>query len=63
MDQRELEYISDAMKAELLGAEAAADLIETENVTVKNVVENILYLGMPDTVEKILKGDERCRAD
>ena len=60
---KELEYISDAMKAELLGAEAAADLIETDNVTVKNVVENILYLGMPDTVEKILKGEERCRAD
>lgn len=62
-EERELEYISDAMKAELLGAEAAADLIDTENIPVKNIVENILYLGMPDTVEKILKGEEKCRAD
>ncbi len=62
-EDRELDYISDAMKAELLGAEAAADLIDTENIPVKNIVENILYLGMPDTVEKILKGDEKCRAD
>ena len=62
-EDRELGYISDAMKAELLGAEAAADLIDTQNIPVKNIVENILYLGMPDTVEKILKGDEKCKAD
>ena len=59
----EPEYISDALKVELCGAESAADLIETDKIPVKNIVENILYLGMPDTVEKILAKkckDESC---
>lgn len=56
----ELTLIAEALKAELLGAEGAADLIETDKEPVKNVVENILYLGMPDTAEKILKGECGC---
>ena len=59
-DGDELGLISDALKAELLGAEAAMDLVETDKEPVKNIVENILYLGMPDTVEKILKGENKC---
>ena len=50
----ELTLISDALKAELCGAEAALDLVETDKESVKNIIENILYLGMPDTVEKII---------
>lgn len=55
-DERELGEIKLALKAELLSAEAAADLIDTEKLSVKNVIENILYLGMPDTVERIVDG-------
>jgi hypothetical protein len=56
----ELTLIAEALKAELLGAEGAADLIETDKEPVKNVIENILYLGMPETAEKILKGECGC---
>lgn len=56
----ELMLISDALKAELLGAEEAVDLIDTDNVSVKNIVENILFLGMPDTADKILGKDCGC---
>ena len=55
----ELSLISDALKAELCGAEAALDLVDTDKESVKNIIENILYLGMPDTVEKVICGGER----
>ena len=58
----ELTMISDALKAELCGAEAALDLMETDKESVKNIIENILYLGMPGTVEKIICGDG-CKAN
>ena len=58
----ELTLISDALKAELCGAEAAIDLMDTDKESVKNIIENILYLGMPDTVEKIICGDG-CKSD
>ena len=58
----ELTLISDALKAELCGAEAALDLMDTDKESVKNIIENILYLGMPDTVEKIIC-DEGCKSE
>ena len=59
--ENELESISNAIKVELLAAEAAADLMETDKQPIKNIIENILYLGMPQTVEKIIAewGDEK----
>ncbi len=57
----ELTMISDALKAELCGAEAALDLVDTDKESVKNIIENILYLGMPDTVEKVICEGERER--
>jgi len=58
----ELVGISDAMKAELLSAEAAMDLLETDKTPVKNIIENILYLGMPEAVERIISGDKnKCK--
>ena len=50
----ELASISDALKLELCGAEAAMDLLETDKIPVKNIIENILYLGMPQTVDRIV---------
>ena len=58
----ELNLISDALKAELCGAEATLDLVDTDKESVKNIIENILYLGMPDTVEKIIC-EEGCKSD
>jgi hypothetical protein len=52
-DQNELESIANAIKMELLEAEAAMDLLETEKEPVRNIIENILYLGMPETVRRI----------
>ena len=50
----ELSLIADGLKAELVGAEAAMDLLETDKTAVKNIIENILYLGLPETVERII---------
>ena len=60
----ELGRISDALKLELCGAEAAMDILDTDKQPIKNIVENIFYLGMPETVKKII--DTACeggRAD
>ena len=52
-DADELESIAAAVKVELLAAEAAMDLLETDKEPVRNIIENILYLGMPETVQRI----------
>ncbi len=54
--EEELLLISDALKAELVGVEAAMDLVQTDNIAVRSIIENTLYLGLPDTVEKIICG-------
>lgn len=59
----ELESISDALKVELLAAEAAMDLLETDKTPVRNIIENTLYLGMPETVRKIISPDEKEKCD
>ncbi len=53
----QLGLIKDALKVELCEAEAAMDLLDTDKVSVKNIIENILYLGLPDTADKIV---DRC---
>ncbi len=55
----ELESIANAMKLELCAAEAAMDLLETDKASVRNIIENTLYLGMPDTVRKIISPTEK----
>ncbi len=52
-DDGELEGIRIALKNELCSAESAFDLIEFENDDVKNIVMNILYLGMPNRIDSI----------
>ncbi len=49
----QLDLIYDSLKLELLGAEGAMDLLDTDLIFVKNIIENILYLGMPDTAKKV----------
>ena len=60
-DEQQRASIGNALKLELLGAEAAMELLETDKYPVKNIMENILYIGMPDTAEKIIRdGNEKC---
>ncbi len=51
--KEELDGIRTALKNELLSAEAAVDLMEFDLPDIKEIVSNILYLGMPDRIEKI----------
>lgn len=53
-DNRELEMISDAVKNRLFGAEGAFDLLDTEHDIAKEIVANVLFLGIPDTTAKII---------
>ncbi|MBP3369283.1 MAG: hypothetical protein J6L85_00895 [Clostridia bacterium] len=54
-DERELEMISVAIKNRLFGAEGAFDLLPTERETVNNILANVLFLGIPDTTDKIIR--------
>lgn len=58
-DESELEGIKVAMKNELVSAEGALDLMDIEDPDVKNVIENILFLGLPTRVEAIAKGEKQ----
>ena len=57
-----LDGIADALKNELMGAESALDLLDITSETHRNILYNILYLGMPGTVERVLasvRGEEK----
>ena len=58
-DERQREDIRSALKNQLYDAEAAIDLMNFENEDIKNIVLNILYLGLPLRIEQIEK--ERCK--
>ncbi len=54
-DERELELISAALKNHLYGAEAAFDLIDADEGAIKSIIQNILYLGLPERIDGIIK--------
>jgi hypothetical protein len=49
----DIESISTALKNELFAAEGAADLIDFSSEDIKNIIWNILYLGLPNRIEAI----------
>ncbi len=51
----ELAMISLALKNHLYGAEASFDLMPTEDDPIKHIIENIIYLGLPDKIDDIIK--------
>ncbi len=54
--EAERESVENSLRLELLSSEPAFDLIEyNELYDIKAIVENIIYRGMPQTAEKILK--------
>ena len=47
--------VATSLKLELLAAEPAFDLIDYgDNVNIEGIIKNIIYSGMPNTVEKVL---------
>ncbi len=53
--EQQYDDISSALNLELMGAERALDLIDYgEDKTLKNIIFNVLYLGMPKRVEDII---------
>lgn len=58
IDKETRERIANALKNELCDAERALDLIEFgENTVLKNIVNNIFYLGMPRTADAVISGE------
>ena len=49
----DIESISVSLKNGLLAAEGAADLIDFSNEDIKNIICNILYLGLPERISSI----------
>ena len=49
----DIDGISVSLKNELFAAESAADLIDFSNEDIKNIIWNILYLGLPRRIESI----------
>lgn len=54
--KEELEGIQNALKNELFRAEAAVDLMEFEQQDIREIVLNILYLGMPERIRAMEPG-------
>jgi len=51
-----LSGISIALKNRLYAATDAFDLMDFESESIKNILANLLCLGMPDKIEKIISG-------
>ncbi len=63
-DEEQKKSVQDALIACLSDLETAFDLInDTTNPDRSGVLKNILYLGMPDTVRRVLFGEEKCNKE
>lgn len=51
----ELDMITVGLRNRLLSTEAAFDLMDSESESVKNIIANILFLGIPSKTEDIIK--------
>ena len=58
--KEQIESIEIALKNELYEAEAAVDLIEFDNAILKNIIQNIIYLGMPAKIKEICAKYSEC---
>ncbi len=59
LDEGKKELISAALKNELCDAERAFDLIDFgDNKMLENIICNIIYLGMPNTVERVMSRED-----
>ena len=63
-DEAQKKGVQDALIACLADLETAFDLINDQNDPDRSgVLKNILYLGMPDTVRRVLFGKEACNKE
>ncbi len=61
LNSHDKELVAQALRNELASAEAAFDLIDYgDNARLHGVVNNVIYLGMPGVIEKIIKNED-CR--
>ena len=52
----QLSGIADALRAALADeAETALDLVECNNSIIKNIVDNIMFLGLPDVTDGVIR--------
>ena len=51
--------IEEALTFELIGAEKAIDLIDIADVGLKDIIYNIIHIGMPETAKKVISGDSK----
>lgn len=58
IDERERGLVANALKNELCDAEKAFDLLDFgDDKSLENIISNVLYLGMPRTVESVLDSE------
>jgi len=56
LNELQKESIEASLKLELLSAEAAFDLLDFDgNRDIEGIIQNIIYRGMPDVVERVLE--------
>lgn len=58
-NEDELESIMHAVRNHLYGAEAAFDLMTLDEGAIKSIIQNILYLGIPEKTEKIIQSHNK----
>ena len=51
----ELGSVALAIRNHLYGAEAAVDLMDTESDVLRNIIQNAIYLGIPDKTDEMIK--------
>ena len=60
----QLSGIADALRAALADeAESALDLVECDNRIIKNIVDNIMFLGLPDVTDGVIRKLENNKSE
>ena len=60
--EEQLASIYYAVKNRLYSAEAAFDLFDAEDGVIKNIIQNVIYLGIPEKTESII-GSHKCKKE
>lgn len=61
-DKEQLTSIYYAIKNRLYNAEAAFDLFDAEDGTIKSIIQNVIYLGIPEKTESIIN-THKCKKE
>jgi hypothetical protein len=62
LNDEQKQSVSASLKLELLAAEPAFDLIDFyDYCDIEEIIKNIIYRGMPDTAEKVLGINGKCK--